>query len=35
MDNSPAALRLWNFLLTEEDRLHQARGRGQEDRRAR
>ena len=24
-DNSPAALRLWNFLLTEEDRLLQAR----------
>lgn len=23
-DNSPAALRLWNFLLTEEDRLHEA-----------
>ena len=22
MDNSAAALRLWNFLLTEEDRLH-------------
>ena len=27
-DNSPAALRLWNFLLTEEDRLFQARRRG-------
>jgi len=27
-DNSPAALRLWNFLLTEEDRLHQARAGG-------
>jgi len=28
-DNSPAALRLWNLLLTEEDRLraHRARGR--------
>ncbi|MBN1362800.1 MAG: 2-hydroxyacyl-CoA dehydratase [Sedimentisphaerales bacterium] len=24
-DNSPAALRLWNFLLTEEDRLREAR----------
>ena len=24
MDNSAAALRLWNFLLTEEDRLHQS-----------
>jgi benzoyl-CoA reductase/2-hydroxyglutaryl-CoA dehydratase subunit BcrC/BadD/HgdB len=24
-DNSSAALRLWNFLLTEEDRLHEAR----------
>jgi benzoyl-CoA reductase/2-hydroxyglutaryl-CoA dehydratase subunit BcrC/BadD/HgdB len=24
-DNSPAALRLWNFLLTEEARLHDAR----------
>ncbi len=33
MDNSAAALRLWNFLLTEEDRLHRARGRGQADRR--
>jgi hypothetical protein len=27
-DNSPAALQLWNFLLTEEDRLHQARADG-------
>ena len=27
-DNSPAALRLWNFLLTEEDRLEQARTEG-------
>jgi hypothetical protein len=27
-DNSPAAVRLWNFLLTEEDRLRQARARG-------
>jgi benzoyl-CoA reductase/2-hydroxyglutaryl-CoA dehydratase subunit BcrC/BadD/HgdB len=27
-DNSTAALRLWNFLLTEEDRLHQARAAG-------
>jgi len=27
-DNSPAALRLWNFLLTENERLHQARARG-------
>lgn len=27
-DNSPAALRLWNFLLTEEDRLRQAREGG-------
>jgi hypothetical protein len=27
-DNSPAALRLWNFLLTEEDRLYQARAAG-------
>jgi len=27
-DNSPAALRLWNFLLTEEDRLRAARDRG-------
>ena len=28
MDNSPAALRLWNFLLSEEERLHQARKQG-------
>ena len=27
-DNSPAALRLWNFLLSEEDRLHAARRAG-------
>jgi benzoyl-CoA reductase/2-hydroxyglutaryl-CoA dehydratase subunit BcrC/BadD/HgdB len=27
-DNSPAALRLWNFLLTEEDRLRAARDAG-------
>ena len=27
-DNSPAALRLWNFLLTEEDRLREARAAG-------
>lgn len=27
-DNSAAALRLWNFLLTEEDRLRQARAGG-------
>ena len=27
-DPSPAALRLWNFLLTEEDRLRKARGAG-------
>ena len=27
-DNSPAALRLWNFLLTENERLHQARSNG-------
>jgi hypothetical protein len=27
-DNSPAALRLWNFLLTEEDRLRAARVSG-------
>lgn len=27
-DNSPAALRLWNFLLTEEQRLHEARASG-------
>ena len=28
IDNSPAALRLWNFLLSEEDRLRQARAEG-------
>ena len=27
-DNSPAALRLWNFLLTEDERLRRARGQG-------
>ena len=27
-DNSPAALRLWNFLLTENERLNQARAGG-------
>lgn len=27
-DNSPAALRLWNFILTEEDRLHAHRAAG-------
>jgi benzoyl-CoA reductase/2-hydroxyglutaryl-CoA dehydratase subunit BcrC/BadD/HgdB len=27
-DDSAAALRLWNFLLTEEDRLHEARAAG-------
>ncbi|MFH1743832.1 MAG: hypothetical protein ABIH23_32910, partial [bacterium] len=27
-DNSAASLRLWNFLLTEEDRLHEARASG-------
>jgi benzoyl-CoA reductase/2-hydroxyglutaryl-CoA dehydratase subunit BcrC/BadD/HgdB len=27
-DNAPAAFRLWNFLLTEEERLHQARAGG-------
>lgn len=27
-DNSPAALRLWNFLLTENERLHEARAKG-------
>jgi benzoyl-CoA reductase/2-hydroxyglutaryl-CoA dehydratase subunit BcrC/BadD/HgdB len=27
-DNSPASLRLWNLLLTEEDRLHAARRAG-------
>ena len=29
MDNSAASLRLWNFLLTEEDRLRRRRYRGQ------
>jgi hypothetical protein len=28
-DDSPAALRLWNFLLTENERLRQARARGE------
>ena len=28
MDNSPAALHLWNFLLSEEDRLHRAAAEG-------
>ncbi|HUT92975.1 MAG TPA: hypothetical protein VMY37_26020, partial [Thermoguttaceae bacterium] len=28
MDNSAASLRLWNFLLTEEDRLGKAREEG-------
>ena len=28
LDNSAAALRLWNFLLTEEDRLRQAQAQG-------
>jgi benzoyl-CoA reductase/2-hydroxyglutaryl-CoA dehydratase subunit BcrC/BadD/HgdB len=28
MDDSAAALRLWNFLLSEEDRLHLARAQG-------
>jgi len=28
-DNSPAALRLWNFLLTEDERLHQAKAKGE------
>jgi len=28
IDNSPAALRLWNFLLSEEERLHEARKQG-------
>src|SRR3990172_6916830 len=28
MDGSAAALRLWNFLLTEEDRLHRAKAEG-------
>ena len=27
-DNSAASYRLWNFLLTEEERLHQARKEG-------
>jgi len=27
-DNSAAALRLWNFILSEEDRLHEARAAG-------
>jgi benzoyl-CoA reductase/2-hydroxyglutaryl-CoA dehydratase subunit BcrC/BadD/HgdB len=27
-DNSPAALRLWNFLLTEEERLYDAEAKG-------
>lgn len=27
-DGSPAALRLWNFLLTEEERLHKAKAEG-------
>lgn len=27
-DNSPAALRLWNFLLTEEQRPHEAKAQG-------
>jgi benzoyl-CoA reductase/2-hydroxyglutaryl-CoA dehydratase subunit BcrC/BadD/HgdB len=27
-DNSPAALRLWNFLLSEEDRLYKSRDEG-------
>ena len=27
-DNAPACLRLWSFLLTEEERLHQARAEG-------
>ena len=27
-DNSAAALRLWNFLLTEEERLHESKRRG-------
>ncbi len=30
MDNSAAALRLWNFLLTEEERLYQAREAGKQ-----
>jgi benzoyl-CoA reductase/2-hydroxyglutaryl-CoA dehydratase subunit BcrC/BadD/HgdB len=28
MDNSPASLRLWNFLLSEEDRLRRSRDQG-------
>jgi hypothetical protein len=28
-DESPAALRLWNFILTENDRLREARARGE------
>jgi benzoyl-CoA reductase/2-hydroxyglutaryl-CoA dehydratase subunit BcrC/BadD/HgdB len=28
MDNSPAALRLWNFFLSEEDRLHRSVAQG-------
>jgi benzoyl-CoA reductase/2-hydroxyglutaryl-CoA dehydratase subunit BcrC/BadD/HgdB len=28
-DNASAALRLWNFLLTENERLHQAQSRGE------
>lgn len=28
MDNSAASLRLWNFLLTEEERLHRAQAQG-------
>jgi hypothetical protein len=28
-DNSAAALRLWNFLLTEEERLHAAKAKGE------
>ena len=28
MDDSPAAVRLWNFLLTEDERLHEARRSG-------
>lgn len=28
-DNSPAALRLWNFLLTENERLHEVQARGE------
>ncbi len=30
MDNSVAALRLWNFLLTEEERLHELRRSGKQ-----